>query len=85
MSDKKINKVEELDLEAAIARLDEIAQKLSAGEISLEDSLALYEEGVALVRHCNAKLDAVERKITVLKAGEDGEITEQPFDAAQIR
>ena len=47
--------------------------------ISIEDSLALYEEGVALVRLCNARLESVERKISLLRMTPDGEITTEPF------
>ncbi len=63
-------------------RLDEVSERLSAENVSLEDSLLLYEEGVALVKHCNAQLEAVERKISILKMSSDGEIEVKPFDGA---
>ena len=78
---EKIKDIEKYDLETAMTRLDNVVDALSKEGASLEEALALYEEGVALVRHCNAKLEAVERKINVLKMTADGEVTEEPFDA----
>ena len=63
-------------LEALIKRVDEIAAKLGSDEITLEESLALYEEGVSLIRVCNDKLGAAERKIKMLKISAGGEIEE---------
>ena len=63
-------------LEALIKRVDEIAAKLGSDEITLEESLALYEEGVSLIRVCNEKLGAAERKIKMLKISAGGEIEE---------
>ena len=77
---EKIKDIEKYDLETAMTRLDDVVDALSKEGASLEEALALYEEGVALVRHCNAKLEVVERKINVLKMTADGEVTEEPFD-----
>ena len=76
MAEKKSKTVE---LEVAMKRLDEVVARLSAQSVSIEDSLALYEEGVALVRLCNARLESVERKISLLRTRPDGEIVEEPF------
>ena len=84
MLEKSIKKIEEYDLETAMKRLDEITEGLSKENVSLEDSLALYEEGVALVKHCNRKLESVERKINVLRMTADGEVSEQPFDTESM-
>ena len=65
-------------------RLDEVVALMSRENVSLEESLALYEEGVALVRHCNEKLDVAQRKINELKMTDDGEIVAEPFDASGI-
>lgn len=56
----------ELTFEQALARLDEIVRSLENGQTKLEDSLALYEEGIALVRLCNERLDTAEQKIRQL-------------------
>ncbi len=59
--------------EESVARLEEIVKLLENGKAPLSDSLALFEEGVSLVRLCTAELDAAEKKITELTAGEANE------------
>ncbi len=83
MSEKK-NISNELDIEGALVRLEEIAKKLSGEGVSLEESLALYAEGVELVNYCNKSLDTVERKISILRTSPDGEVSAQKFDAELI-
>jgi exodeoxyribonuclease VII small subunit len=70
---------EELSFENAVRRLEKISSDLEKEGYSLDQSLALYEEGIKLVRYCNALLDEAERKITVLTATPDGEIVEKDF------
>ena len=70
---------EALSFENAVRRLEKIASDLEKEGYSLDQSLALYEEGIKLVRYCNALLDEAERKITVLTATPDGEIVEKDF------
>ena len=65
----------EMTFEAALARLEEIVRALENGRSRLEDSLALYEEGIALIRICNERLDGAELKIRQLSltpAGAEG-------------
>ena len=83
MSEQTVNRedIQSLDLETAMARLDGVVGKLSGENVKLEDALALYEEGVALVRQCNTKLDSAQRKISILRMTPDGEVAEEPFDA----
>lgn len=81
MADKKI---EYKDLESAMKRLDEVVAELSSENISLEASLSLYEEGVALVKIANARLEDAERRINVLKLSADGEPIKEPFDTAGV-
>ncbi|MEK6631563.1 MAG: exodeoxyribonuclease VII small subunit [Acidobacteriota bacterium] len=66
------------DFEAAIAELEAIVKKLEDGELTLEQSLELYERGVQLSRYCHARLEQAERRIEVL--GERGDV--QPAPAA---
>lgn len=66
------------DFEAAIAELETIVKKLEDGELTLEQSLELYERGVQLSRYCHARLEQAERRIEVL--GERGDV--QPAPAA---
>jgi exodeoxyribonuclease VII small subunit len=68
-----------LTFESASARLEEIVRMLEKGNLSLDDSLGLYEEGVSLVRFCNSALENAERKIKVLSKNENDEMTERDF------
>ncbi len=64
----------EMPFEAALARLEEIVGRLESGELGLDDSLALFEEGVRLSRLCQGKLTEVERKVEVVLRDSSGEI-----------
>lgn len=73
-------KTEEIKLEEAMTRLDEVVRALDSDRLELEESLRLYEEGVRLVRLCHEKLSQAERRIAALRITEDGEMAEVPFD-----
>src|SRR5260370_41427691 len=64
------------DFEAAIAELEAIVKKLEAGDLALEQSLALYERGIQLSRFCHARLEEAERRIEILN--ERGELKPAP-------
>lgn len=68
-----------MTFEEAIARLEVIVRSLESGNAPLDESLTLYEEGVALVKFCNSKLDSAEMRVKMITVTEDGEITEVPF------
>ncbi len=68
-----------VDFEAAVKRLDEINALMSKEGITLDESMSLYEEGIALVKVCNKKLEETERRIKILKMSDDGEIFEENF------
>lgn len=74
MADKK-----EKTFEEAMARLEEIVRALDGGSAGLDDSLGLFEEGISLVKLCNAKLEGAEQKVKLLAKGEDGSLTETDF------
>ena len=59
-----------LNYEQAVARLEEIVDKLENGNLSLEEMMKLYEEGTALAAKCSKSLDAAQLKISELSAGE---------------
>jgi exodeoxyribonuclease VII small subunit len=71
MSDTSIK-----DFEAAIAELETVVKKLEEGELSLEQSLALYERGVTLSKFCHARLEDAERRIELLN--ERGQLKPAP-------
>ncbi len=56
------------DFEAAITELESIVKKLEDGDLTLEQSLELYERGVTLSRYCHGRLEEAERRIEVLTA-----------------
>ena len=79
MKDKSKMKIEGLSFEDAIRRLGEIANELERGSADLEASLALYEEGIKLIRHCNKMLEEAERRVKILGVNADGEPEERDF------
>ena len=71
-----MNLDENMTFEAAMARLEEIVRLLEGGNAPLDVSLSLYEEGVALVRLCNTRLDHAEQRVKILSFSESGEVME---------
>ncbi len=65
--------------EDALNKLEKVVSQLEGGDISLEESLKLFEEGIRLSRICNQKLDEVEKRVEILIKGEDGTIKAKPF------
>ena len=61
-----MSEIEELTFERAFAELEETVRKLESGGLKLEESLALFERGRALVEYCNAQLDKAELKVRQL-------------------
>lgn len=67
-------KNEERSIEELFQVLDETVEKLESRDISLEESFRLYEQGMELLRHCNDKIDTIEKKM--LQMNENGELSE---------
>jgi exodeoxyribonuclease VII small subunit len=76
---KKQSKTEELTFETALAQLEEIVGKLEAGDLPLDDALALFEQGQKLAAYCGARLDEAELKVKKLSAS--GALA--PFDLSK--
>lgn len=66
------NTENEISFEAALARLEQIVRALESGEISLDRSITLYEEGVRLVGICSSTLSNAERRIKILVDSGEG-------------
>ncbi len=71
--------LETLSFEDGYDRLEKVIEKLEQGELSLEESVALFEEGVQLAMHCGHKLDDAELKVSELLSAatletQDGEL-----------
>lgn len=62
--------------EQAVAQLEQIVAAIESGQIGLEESLARYEQGMALVKHCRGILDRAEKRIELLTQTEQGLTTE---------
>ncbi len=68
--------ISELTFRQAMSELDGIVEKLEGNSLELEESLALYERGVALLRDLRSRLDGAQQKVDVLM----GELEEQQSD-----
>lgn len=66
--------------EESLKELEEIVEKLEAGDVSLDESIKLFENGMKLSKSCQKMLDTAEKKVSVLLANENGELELQPFD-----
>ncbi len=69
----------DLKFEDCLARLEQIVAALEAGNLPLEESLKVFEEGVTLSRQCAKYLDEAERRIEVLAKDESGATTTRPL------
>jgi len=81
--DKKIKVTEEikkLSFEEAISELERIVEDLERGDIELEDSISIYERGVILKAHCEAKLKTAKMKIDKIVSHPDGDFSSEPLD-----
>ena len=65
---------DEKTLEESFDSLNSVVDKLENGNLSLEDSFVVYQEGMELLKECDSKIDTVEKKM--MKLNENGEISE---------
>ncbi len=70
----------EENFEAKLTKLENIVSELEKGDLSLEESLNKFEEGITVSKDCNKFLENAEKKITIILQ-ENGEIKEEPFSA----
>ena len=69
----------EAKFEEALAKLEEIVRKMEQGELTLDESLTSFEEGIRLARLCARKLDEAERRIEILLKKE-GDLEVKPYN-----
>ena len=69
----------DLKFEDCLGRLEQIVAALEGGNLPLEESLKVFEEGVTLARHCARYLAEAERRIEMLAKDETGATTTRPF------
>lgn len=67
------------NFESQLKRLEEIVKSLEGGQLPLEESLKIFEEGVRLSRACHEKLSLAERKVELLLQEQGGAIVTEPF------
>ncbi len=73
-------KKSELSFEENIKELENIVKSLESGDVTLEEMLKLFEEGVKRTKECTCQLKNAEQKITILTKDADGKINEMPFE-----
>ena len=73
-----------LSFEDAMARLEVIVTQLEQGDSPLEESLALFTEGTALMKQCAAALDKAEQKVTKLMPSASGHPVETEMEAMEL-
>ena len=67
--------IEAMSFEQAMGALEQIVGQLESGRVDLEQSIALYERGALLKRHCEAKLRSAEMRVEQIVQNADGEAT----------
>jgi exodeoxyribonuclease VII small subunit len=70
----------EMRFEEALKRLEKIVGDLEKGDLSLDDALERYEEGIKLARLCEKRLEVAKKKVEILLKSEDGSVEVKPFD-----
>ena len=66
--------------EEALKKLEEIVEALEAGDLTLDESLSKYEDGIRAYRTCQKLLEAAEKKVRMLIEGNDGQPKVAPFE-----
>jgi len=75
--------MKEKQFEDAMKELEDIVKRLESGDLSLEESLKIFEEGIALSRYCFRKLEEAEKRVSILIKDEGG-IKREPFESEEI-
>ncbi|MBI4040281.1 MAG: exodeoxyribonuclease VII small subunit [Deltaproteobacteria bacterium] len=73
-------KPNDLTFETSLGKLESIVKKLESGELTLEDSVKAFEEGVELAQFCSKKLEEAEKKVEIL-ISKNGTLTKETFTA----
>jgi len=78
--DKKDQNTPAPSFESALSELEELVERMESGELSLEESLKSFEQGIALTRSCQQALSEAEQKVEILTSN-DPEAAAEPFDS----
>ena len=79
-SAKKPEPVKKPDFEHSLTRLEEIVRKLESANLSLDEAMKLFEEGVVLSRECQKQLEEAEGRVEILLKKADGKLVAEPFE-----
>jgi len=74
----------EIKFEEALKKLEKIVSELEDGNLSLDESLGKYEEGISLSKMCSKKLELAKKKVELLLKSEDGSFELKPFDEKSV-
>jgi exodeoxyribonuclease VII small subunit len=72
--------MKEKKFEDALRELEDIVKRLESGDLPLEESLKIFEQGVTLSRYCLQKLEEAEKRVSILMK-DDGGVRREPFEA----
>ncbi len=74
----------EIKFEEAIKKLEKIVEDLEKGDLSLDEALKKYQEGIELSRQCSNRLESAKKKIDILVKNKKGEFELKPLDESKI-
>lgn len=74
--------IENQTFESSMARLEQIVRQMETGDVALEESMKLFQEGTELVKKCGAILDQAELQITMITSDSEGNPVEESFSDA---
>ena len=77
---KKPEPAKKPDFEKSLGRLEEVVRRLESPQLSLDDAMKLFEEGVELSRECQKQLEEAEGRVEILLKKADGKIAAEPFE-----
>ena len=79
-----MGEVENLSFEQAFGELEELVRRLEAGDLSLDEAMAVFERGTALAAACNARLDAAELKVRQLVPDAAGGLATRDYTLSSL-
>ena len=80
MASKTPEPVKKVDFEKSLMRLEEVVRKLESPQLSLDEAMKLFEEGVNLSRECQKQLEEAEGRVEILLKKADGKLAAEVFE-----
>ena len=77
---KKPEPTKKAEFEKSLARLEEVVRRLESPQLSLDEAMKLFEEGVTLSRDCQKQLEEAEGRVEILLKKADGKLVAEPFE-----